>query len=68
MQARARQIILDEEQKSRELEQEIADLQREDPRHQQPTGATNQNLHHFTAATFQGLNYLDEQNPLTLQL
>jgi hypothetical protein len=31
MQARVRQMILDEEQKSKELKQEIVDIQRKDP-------------------------------------
>lgn len=34
MQARVRQLIMDEEEKARALEQEIADMQREDPPHQ----------------------------------
>jgi hypothetical protein len=61
MQAKVRQMILDEEQKAKELEQQIVDMQGEDPHHQQ------QNPFHIpvpTPSTFQGLNYLDERNPL----
>jgi hypothetical protein len=52
MQARVRQMIIDEEQKDKALEQEIAEMQREDPRHQQPASAANHNIHHFHRPTF----------------
>jgi hypothetical protein len=35
MQAKVRQMILDEDQKARELEQKIADIQGEGPHHMQ---------------------------------
>jgi hypothetical protein len=35
MQAKVRQMILDEEQKARELEQQITDMQGKDPYHMQ---------------------------------
>jgi hypothetical protein len=47
MQVRVRQQIMDEEEKARALEQEIAEMQREDLPHQQPAGAANQNINHF---------------------
>jgi hypothetical protein len=61
MQAKVRQMILDEEQKARELEQQIADMQGEGSHHMQ------QNPPHIlviTRTTFQGINYLDERSPL----
>ena len=57
MQAKVRQKILDEEQKAKELEQQIAHMQ--DKGHHQ----LQQNPIHIpvlTPATFQGLKYLDE--------
>jgi hypothetical protein len=33
MQAKVKQMILDDEQKAKELEQQIADMQGEDPHH-----------------------------------
>jgi hypothetical protein len=54
-------MILDEEQKARELEQQIADIQGKGPYHLQRGPL-------FTPAAFQGVNYLDEQSPLALQL
>jgi hypothetical protein len=73
MQAKVRQMILEEEQKSRELEQQIAEIQGKDPYHQQHAPAFNINprLPHmpaFALAAFQGLNYLDERSPLAPQL
>jgi hypothetical protein len=70
MKAKERQMILDEEQKARELEQEIAEMQNENPHQQQPAVAANQNfrLPAFAPAAFQGLNYLDERSPLAPQL
>jgi hypothetical protein len=53
-----------EEQKARELEHQIADMQGEDPLYQRHDSVP----HHHVAATFQGLNYLDEQSPLAPQL
>jgi hypothetical protein len=56
MQAKVRQMILDEEQKAKELEQQIADMQGEG--HHQ----LQQNPLHIpvmTLTTFQGINYLD---------
>ena len=61
MQAKVRQMVLDEEQKARELEQQIVDMQGEGPYH----------MHRgplITPATFQGINYLDERSPLAPQL
>jgi hypothetical protein len=48
MQAKVRHMILEKEQKARELEQQIMELQGEDPCHQQPALALNLNLHHPT--------------------
>jgi hypothetical protein len=53
MQAKVRQMILDEEQKARELEQQIADMQGEGPYHTKRGPL-------ITPATFQGGNYLDQ--------
>jgi hypothetical protein len=52
---------------------EIAEMQCEDPPHQQQAGATNQNIYllHRPAIAqvyFEGLNYLDDQSPLSPQL
>jgi hypothetical protein len=73
MQAKVKQMILEEEQKARELEQQIIEMQGEDPCHQQQAPVLNLNPRHpqipaFAPATFQGLNYLDEQSPLAPQL
>jgi hypothetical protein len=57
-------MILDEEQKAKELQQ-IVDMEGEDPHHPQ------QNPLHtpvLASATFQRLNYLDERSPLAPQL
>jgi hypothetical protein len=61
---------MDEEEKARALEQEIVEMQHEDPPHQQQAGTTNQNIYllHRPAiaqVAFQGLNYLDDPNPLS---
>jgi hypothetical protein len=61
MQAKTRQMILDGEQKARELEQQITNIQCEGPYYMQRAPL-------ITPATFQGVNYLDERNPLALQL
>jgi hypothetical protein len=61
MQTKVRQMILDEEQKARELEQQITDMQGKGPYHMQRGPL-------ITLATFQGVNYLDELSPLTSQL
>jgi hypothetical protein len=61
MQAKVRQMILDEEQKAQELEQQIADMQCEGPYHMQQGPL-------ITPATFQGVNYLDERSLLAPQL
>jgi hypothetical protein len=61
MQAKVRQMILDEEQKARELEQQIADMQGEGSHHMQQSPI-------ITPTTFQGINYLDERSPLAPQL
>jgi hypothetical protein len=53
MQAKVRQMILDEEQKARELEQQIVDMQGEGPHHMQRGPL-------ITPTTFQEINYLDE--------
>jgi hypothetical protein len=80
VQAKVRQMIRDEEQKARELEQEIAliqsegqhDLQHGPPLQQRaPVGdlfipQRGPFIPH--AAVFQGINYLDERSPLTPQL
>jgi hypothetical protein len=65
MQAKVKQMILDGEQKAKELEQQITYMQ--DEGHHQ----LQQNPLHIpvlTPATFQGLNYLDIQIPLAPQL
>jgi hypothetical protein len=41
-------MILEEEQKGRELKQEIAEMQGKDLCHQQPTTTLNQNIRHPT--------------------
>jgi hypothetical protein len=61
LQAKVKQMILEEEQKIRELEQQIAEMQGEDPYHQQQTPVLNLNPCHphiptFVPAAFQGLN------------
>jgi hypothetical protein len=61
MQAKVRQMILEEEQKGRELEQQIAYMQGEVPQHTQRGPL-------ITPTTFQGINYLDERSPLAPQL
>jgi hypothetical protein len=77
-------MILDEEQKSWELEQEIADIQSEGPYNLQRGPLTTlvafqQNIqgegpYHpqrgplVPPAAFQGINYLDKQSPLAPQL
>jgi hypothetical protein len=73
MHARVRQLIMDEEEKARALEQEIAEMQREELPHQQSVGTANQNIYHFhqpstAQVAFQGLNYLDKQSPMSPQL
>jgi hypothetical protein len=73
IQARVRHLILDEEQKARELEQEIPKMQHEDTHHQQSVDVAYQNIQHFhrstfTPATFQGLNYIDGRSPFAPQL
>jgi hypothetical protein len=57
MQAKVRQMIQDEEQKARELEQQIADMQDEGSHHKQRSPL-------ITTTIFQGINYLDERSPL----
>jgi hypothetical protein len=80
VQAKVRQMIRDEEQRARELEQEIAlmqrkgqhDLQHGPPLQQRaPAGdlfipQRGSFIPH--AAAFQGINYLDERSPLAPQL
>jgi hypothetical protein len=80
VQAKVRQMIRDEEQRARELEQEIAlmqsegqhDLQHGSPLQQcVPAGdlfipQRGPFIPHVTA--FQGINYLDERSPLAPQL
>ena len=77
-------MILDEEQKARELEQEIADIQSEGPYNLQrgplmALVAFQQNIqgegpYHpqrgilTPSAAFQGINYLNERSPLAPQL
>jgi hypothetical protein len=82
MQAKVRQMIQDEEQRARELEQEIAlmqsegqyNLQRAPPAPlQQYVQAGDPFIPHRApfippTASFQGINYLDERSPLALQL
>jgi hypothetical protein len=65
MQAKVRQIILDEEHKAKELEQQIRDMQGEAP-HQLQQNALH--IPVLAPATFQGLNYLDERSPLAPHL
>jgi DNA-binding transcriptional MerR regulator len=79
-QAKVRQMIRDEEQKAQELEQEIALMQREGhlglqhgPPLQQRAQIEDlyfpQHDHAIPhAATFQGVNYLDERSPLAPHL
>ena len=57
-------MILDEEQKARELEQQIAEMQGEGPLHQRQDPMP----YPHATTTFQGLNYLDERSPLAPQL
>jgi hypothetical protein len=65
---------MEEEERARALEQKIAEMQHEVPLHQQPfEAAYNQNNLCFQRPTpmqitFQGLNYLDQQSPLSAQL
>jgi hypothetical protein len=54
-------MILDKDQKARELEQQIADIQGEGPHHMQRGPL-------ITPTTYQGINYLDEQSPHAPQL
>jgi hypothetical protein len=61
MQAKVRQMILDEEQKAQELEQQIANMQGEGPYLLQ-CGPL------ITPTAFEGVNYLYERSPLTPQL
>jgi hypothetical protein len=84
MEAKVRQMIQHEEQRARELEQEIALMQGEGPynlqhgpsHHQWLSSKTHRPETHSThcaapspsTATFQGINYLDERSPLALQL
>jgi hypothetical protein len=81
VQARLRQMIRDEEQRAQELEQEIAplqhegqhDLQQHGPPLQQRAPVEDLFVPHRGpfiphAATFQGINYLDERSPLAPQL
>jgi hypothetical protein len=65
MQAKVKQMILDEERKAKELEQQIADMQGEG-RHQLQHNPLH--IPVMTLATFQGINYLDERSPLAPQL
>jgi DNA-binding transcriptional MerR regulator len=79
-QAKVRQMIRDEEQRSRELEQEIALMQREgqhDLQHGPPLQQRVPAGDLFIpqrgpfiphVAAFQGINYLDERSPLAPQL
>jgi hypothetical protein len=82
MQAKVRQMIQDEEQRAQELEQEITVMQGEGPYNlqrgplalpvpfQQHTQSETHSTHSVApsppAAAFQGINYLDEQSPLSL--
>jgi hypothetical protein len=84
MQAKVRQMILDEEQKARELEQQITDIQSESPYHLQrgplvTPAAFQGNIqgegpYHLQRGpfvppdAFQGINCLDERSPLAPQL
>jgi hypothetical protein len=73
MQAKVMQVIVEEEQKARELEQQIAEMHGEDLYHQQQAHALKLNPHHphipaFAPAAFRGLNYLDERSPLEPKL
>jgi hypothetical protein len=65
MQAKVRQLILDEEQKAKELEQQSTDTQSEGHHELQQYPL---HIPVLTPATFQGLNYLDERSPLAPQL
>jgi hypothetical protein len=79
-QAKVRQMIRDEEQRARELEQEIALMQREgqhDLQHEPPLQQRAPVGDLFIpqrgpfiphATTFEGINYLDERSPLAPQL
>jgi hypothetical protein len=64
MQAKVRQMILDEEQKARELEQQIADMQ-DEGHHQMQQNSPY--IPATTSTTFHGINYLDERSPLAPQ-
>jgi hypothetical protein len=80
VQAKVRQMIRDEEQRARELEQEIALMQGEGQHNLQHGPPLQQRvpagdlfipqrgpfIPHVTA--FQGINYLDERSPLAPQL
>jgi hypothetical protein len=68
MQAKVRQMILDEEQKAKELEQHITEMQGEDPHHQRQDPDYHLHMPVPAPATFQGLNYLDERSPLAPHL
>jgi hypothetical protein len=61
MQAKVKETILDEEQKTRELEQLIADMQGEGSHQMQQNSPY---IPVITPTTFQGINYLDERSHL----
>jgi hypothetical protein len=65
MQAKVRQVILDEERKARELEQHIVEMQGEDFLHQRQDPEHRLHMLVPALATFHRLNYLDERSPLT---
>jgi hypothetical protein len=65
MQAKVRQMILDEEQNARELEQQIADMQGE---HHYQLQQNSPYILVVAPTTFHGINYLDERSPLAPQL
>jgi hypothetical protein len=67
MQVKVSQMILDEEQKAKELEQQIAEMQGEDPIHQRQDPGHRFRMPVRAPATFHGLNYLDERSPLAPQ-
>jgi hypothetical protein len=58
-------MILDEEQKASELEQQLADMQGEGHHQLQQNPAY---IPAVAPTTFQGINYLDERRPLVPQL
>jgi hypothetical protein len=80
MQAKIRQMILDEEQKARKLEQQIANIQGEGLYHLEhgpliipaafQKDIQGEGPYHLqrgpliTPIAFQGVNYLDERSPL----